>query len=442
MKDLTKGNPVKLIFMFAIPIFIGNVFQLLYSLVDTRIVGQMLGEQSLAAVGATNSVNTLVVGFLYGLTNGFAIIVARSFGAKNEKDLRKSVAATFVLGIITSLVLTVISVVFLYPLLQLLNTPLDVIEESYQYIRIIFLGMTISMLYNICSCVLRAIGDTITPLIFLVIAVVTNIVLDYTLIRYTDLGVKGAAYATLFSQFLSAVLCFIYIYKKYPLLHLRRSDFKFDKVLIKKMYQTGLSMGFMGSLVSIGTVSLQSSINTFGKETIVAHTAARKLTELFMLMFTTLGTTMATYAGQNLGAGEIKRVKIGTRKAIIIAWIWSTGVIFITYTCAPLLIRLVTATENEAIIATASLYLRVDTVFYYVPAMVTIIRTTMQGIGESKVPILSSLIELVGKVLVVLLLAPKLHYMGIVLAEPIVWILMVIPLIVRIKRTPLLKEVS
>lgn len=440
MKDLTKGNPVRLILTFAIPIFIGNILQLLYSLIDTRIVGQLLGKSSLAAVGATNSINTMVVGFLFGLTNGFAILVARSFGAKREEDVRKHVAATLVLGMIVSLLLTVVSVAFLMPLLRLLNTPEEVIKESYDYIVIIFAGMTISMIYNICSSVLRAIGDTITPLIFLSISVVSNILLDYVLVKFTALGVKGAAYATIISQLLSGVLCIVYIIKKYPMLHLKKKDFHFGKSVVIKMYQTGLSMGFMSSLVSIGTVALQSSINTFGQDTIVAHTAARKITELFMMMFGTLGTTMATYAGQNLGAGEIGRVRYGIKKAILIAWIWSAGVILASYTVAPAMIRFVTGGNDSTVVSTASLYLRVDSVFYFVPAMITILRNSMQGIGENSVPIVSSLIELVGKVLVVILLTPKLDYMGIIVAEPIVWILMVIPLILRILRTPILKE--
>lgn len=440
MKDLTQGKPVPLIIRFAIPIFIGNLFQLLYSLADTRIVGELLGEESLAAVGSTNSVNSLIVGFLYGLTNGFAIIVARRFGAKKEEELRRSVAATIVLGLITSLLLTILTSLFLYPLLKLLNTPEDVINEAYSYIRIIFLGMTILMIYNVCSSILRAIGDTITPLIFLSIAVLTNVVLDYAMIGYTTLGVRGAAYATLISQFLSATLCIIYIIKRYPFLHPKKQDFSLDKKLVKDMYQSGLSMGLMSSLVSIGSVSLQSAINSFGKATIVAHTAARKLTELFMMMFTTLGTTMATFAGQNLGAGKIDRVKYGIRKSLLIAWIWSAGVVLVTYTCAPMLIRWVTATDNQNIIDTATLYLRVNTVFYFVTAMIIVLRNAMQGIGEIKIPVISSMIELIGKVMIVLVLTPRLDYMGVIIAEPIVWFLMVIPLIVRIITTPILKE--
>lgn len=440
MKDLTNGKPIKLIFQFALPVLVGNIFQLLYNLIDTRIVGETLGEQALAAVGATNSINSLIIGFLLGLTNGFAINVAKSFGAKDEKGVRKATAMTATLGILTTLVLTVISVTFLMPLLRVLNTPDEVIQQSYGFIRIIFLGMIVTLSYNICASVLRAIGDTITPLIFLIISTILNVGLDYLFILGFNMGVEGAAYATVLAQVCSVIMCLVYIWRKYPVLHLKREDFKVDWHYVKQMYSTGLSMGFMLSLVSLGTVALQSAINTFGTKTIVAHTAARKITEIFMLMFGVCGTVMTTYCGQNLGAGKISRIKEGIRSVIIITWIWSGIVIISSYTMAPWLVHMVTGTTDPEIIKTAVLYLKINTVFYFVPSVITVLRNAMQGIGDHTTPILSSMIELVGKVLVVIVLVPHLDYMGIILAEPIVWILMVIPLIIKIKKNPILKE--
>lgn len=440
MKDLTKGKPIKLIFQFGFPILIGNVFQLLYNLIDTRIVGETLGEQSLAAVGATNSISSLIIGFLLGLTNGFAINVARSFGAKDEKELRKSSAMTVALGVLTTIILTIISITFLMPLLRVLNTPSEVIDQSYAYISIIFMGMIITLLYNICASILRAIGDTLTPLLFLIIATILNVGLDYLFIKGFNMGVAGAAYATLLAQTCSVVMCLIYIWKKYPMLHLKKEDFEIDWRRIKTMYSSGLSMGIMLSLVSLGTVALQSAINTFGTKTIVAHTAARKITEIYMLMFSVCGTTMATYCGQNLGAGKVERIKEGIHKVILITWIWSIIMMIASYTIAPWLVHMVTGSTDPDIIKTATLYLKIDTVFYFVPAMITVLRNSMQGIGDHTTPIVSSMIELVGKVLVVILLVPYLDYMGIILAEPIVWILMVIPLLIKIKKNPIFKK--
>ena len=439
MKDLTKGNPSKLIIQFAIPIFIGNIFQLFYSLADTRIVGSTLGDEALAAVGATSTINNLIIGFLIGLTNGFAIIVARDFGAQKLEQLRKDLGGTLKLGIAISLLLTVISVIFLEPILRLLNMPETLMADGIAYIRVILLGMIAAMLYNVCASVLRAIGDTITPLIFLIFSTIMNIGLDYLLILGFHTGVAGAAYATVISQSVAAMMCFVYIWKRYPMLHLRKSDFIRDSKLEKSLLISGLSMGMMQSLVSLGTVALQGAINTLGTYTIVAHTGARKITEIFMLPFSVLGMTMATYCGQNLGAGEITRIKKGLKQVILVAWIWCALVVVASYTIAPVLVRLVTATSTKEVIETASLYLRIDTLVYFIPAMISILRNALQGIGDHITPIVSSFIELIGKVLIAIYLTPYLKYMGIILAEPIVWVLMVIPLIIRIYTIPQLK---
>ena len=440
MKDLTKGNPVQLILVFALPVFWGNVFQMIYSLTDTRIVGSLLGKDALAAVGSTTSMSNLVVGFLFGLTNGFAIMVARRFGENNEKELRRSVAGTLVLGIITAVVLTILVSIFLKPILHLLNTPEDLFEETYRFIRIIFYGMTFSMLYNVCASVLRAIGDSLAPLIFLIISTIVNVFLDLLFISEFHMGVEGAAYATIISQSLSAFLCVIYIYISYPMLHLKKEDFKLGKTQIVQLYQSGLSMGLMSSLVSLGTVALQSSINTFGVDTIVAHSAARKITELYMLVFSVFGTTMATYSSQNMGAGKVSRIKTGLKYVMAIAWIWCGLTIIVTYLFAPQLIYLITKVKTPEVIDTATLYLKVNSVFYFVPAIITVFRNTMQGLGDHITPIVSSFIELAGKVLIVILLTPILNYKGIIISEPIVWFLMVIPLIVQMVRNPAMKR--
>ncbi len=442
MKDLTKGNPGKLMIQFAIPILIGNIFQLFYSLVDTRIVGSTLGTDALAAVGATSTVNNLVIGFLIGLTNGFAILAARDFGAQRYIELRKVVANILKLGLIISFILTLLSVSFLELLLKVLNMPEDLMMEGMAYIEVILLGMTAAMLYNVCASVLRAIGDTVTPLLFLIGSTIMNIGLDYLFILGFKTGVEGAAYATVIAQSIAAMMCFIYIWKRYPMLHIKKEDFKHDRMLSRALLTSGLSMGMMQSLVSLGTVTLQSAINQLGTHIIVAHTWARKVTEIFMLPFSVLGMTMATYCSQNLGAGKIERIKKGLKQVLLVAWGWCLIVTLASYTIAPTLIQLVTATQLQEVIETATLYLRIDTLFYFVPAMISILRNALQGLGDHIMPIVSSSIELVGKVLVVLFLTPVLGYMGIILAEPIVWVLMVIPLIVRIYTLPVLKEIK
>jgi len=436
MKDLTNGKPLKLILGFAVPIGLGNIFQQFYSMADTRIIGSCLGEDALAAVGATNSLNSMIIGFLMGMTNGFSIIAARRFGAKQEKELRHAVAVTLILGIFTSLLLTAGSVWFLDDILRVLNTPENLIDEAAAYFRVILLGMTAAMLYNVASSILRAIGDSITPLCFLVGSTVLNIILDLLFITVLNQGVKGAAIATVLSQIVSFILCMIYMWRRYPMLRIGREDCYLTKAIIKEMYSIGISMGLMISFINVGSVALQTQINTFGDNIIVAHTAARKLSDLFMLPFVVLGTAMATYCGQNMGAGKSERIREGIRDGLFVAFLWCVLVVILSYTIVPWLVYMVTGSHVEEIIDTASLYLRVDTLLYFITAVIIIVRNCMQGIGDSVTPIVSSFVELLSKVIVAAFLAPRFGYWAIIWAEPISWVLMVIPLIIMIVRNP------
>ena len=435
MKDLTKGKTLPLILEFALPIAIGNLFQIFYSLADTRIVGQYLGETALAAVGATSSLNNMIIGFLMGMTNGFAIIVSRYYGAKDEKNIRKSVAATFVLGIVMAIVLTFFSVVFLRQILGGLNTPAELMDGAYNYFRIILIGMIAAMLYNVCAGLFRAIGDSITPLVFLIISSFMNIGLDLLFVSRLNFGVEGAAAATVLSQIISFVACIIYMIKKYPVLHFGMAELRLEKDMVKAMFGIGCSMGFMNSLINLGSVALQGAINSLKDANyIVAHTAARKITEIFMLPFTVFGSTMATFCGQNLGANKPDRIKKGLRQTIIITWIWCAGVVVMSYTVVPYMVQMITATKVQMVIDTASLYLRVNTILYFVTAVICILRNAMQGIGDSITPVISSSLELLCKVLIAFLLTPYFGYWAIILSEPVSWVIMVIPLLVGIKK--------
>lgn len=442
MKDLTKGNPLKLIILFAIPLFIGHIFQLFYSLVDTRIIGATLGEISLASVGATSSLSDLLIGLLNGMTNGFGIIIAMYFGAKDKVRMKNSLAWTVILSIVITLIISLGCILFLPQILNLLNISNDLISQSREYIEIILVGLIAATLYNTCAAILRAIGDSFTPLIFLIIATILNVFLDYIFILNFNLGVRGAAFATVISQIVSVVLCFLYMKKKYPELKLQRSDFKCNKEVITKLLSSGFSMSFMISFVHIGTVALQTSINTFGSNIIIAHTAARKVTSMFMMSFSVLGSTLATYCGQNLGAGEYMRIKKGIRDTVLVTFGWCIAVIIAAFTISPKLIQLITATDTPEIINTASFYLKVNTTFYFVPAVICLFRNSMQGFGDIKTPVFSSLLELIGKVLIAYFLAPAIGYMGIIVAEPIVWFIMVIPLIVNMIRNPIFKNIE
>ena len=441
MKDLTKGKPSVLILTFALPIFLANLLQLTYSIVDTRIVGTFLGENMLAAVGATTTLSNLIIGFLLGLSNGFAIVTAQKFGAKDIRAVKKSFATAIILGVSTALVLTVAGLVFLHPILKFLNIPDELFKESASYISVIIAGLLATFLYDICAAVLRAIGDTITPLIILAISVALNVAGDIFFVVIVKAGVRGAAVATVLAQLIAFIVCAFYMVKKYDILRLSRTDFKgMESAMVKNMLGGGLSMGFMSSLVNIGSLTLQTAINKLGQDIIVAHTAARKISEIFMVMFTVFGQTMATYCGQNIGAGKVDRVKKGIRLSILYTCIWCTLVIIASYTIGGWLVYLVTGSSNDAVIVNATNYLKFDTIFYYVTAVICIVRNAMQGLGEHITPLISSSLEMIGKIIIAATLVPVMGYTGVIIAEPLGWVIMVIPLIVKIYRMPVLKE--
>ena len=437
-KTLTEGTPWKQILLFSIPIFWGNVFQLLYSLVDTKIVGSTLGAEALAAVGSVSTLHTLMTGFLNGLTLGFSLITAMCFGAKNRKRLKKTFAAAISLGVLTTLALVLMLMIFLHPVLNLLHVPQAQFEMAYAYISVLIVGLFATLFYNLCANTLRAIGDALTPLIFLIVATVSNIGLDYLFILGFQMGVQGAAYATVLAQLLSVVLCLIRIFRKFPILHIQKEDFRFDRELMAEMYKSGLSMGLMSCLVGIGTILLQSAINTLGTTVIVAHTAARKVFELVSLPNSVLGSAMATYCGQNYGARRFDRIRQGIRASLIIAAVWAVVVFLICHTIEGRLIQFVASTTNPDVIYWGSTYLKVDMSFIVICGVIVILRNSMQGFGDRVIPVFSSCIELAGKIMFAFVFAPMFAYWGIIWAEPMVWIAMVIPLIVKV--VPVLKK--
>ncbi len=440
MKDLTQGKPIRVILLFALPLYIGQLFQLGYSLVDTRIIGSALGEGSLAAVGATTSLSDLLIEFMNGVVCGYGIIVATYFGARDERNLRKSIGGMTALSIGITVLLSAGCLIFLSPILDYLNVSPELKTEASAYIRIIIAGLIATTLYNVCAAILRAIGDSFTPLLFLIISNLLNIGMDYLLILRFQMGVTGAAAATVTAQALSAVLCFMYMRWKYPEIRLGLSDLAPEKEMYAQLLPRGFSMGFMLSFVLLGSLVLQKAINALGTNIIVAHTGARKATSLFLMIFFVLGTALATYCGQNLGAEEYGRIRQGIRDSILFSLGWYLFVLLIVFTVSPVIIRLITASDEPEILENAVLYLKVNASFYFLPAVICILRNSMQGFGDSATPLISSLIELAGKVLIAYLLTPRLQYFGVVISEPIVWTLMVIPLVIRIFRNPSLRK--
>lgn len=433
---LTEGNPVKLIVLFAIPIFLGNLFQILYSLIDTKIVGSTLGETALASVGSVSTLYNLLTGFFNGLTLGFSVVTARFYGSGEEKALKKNIAGAITLGFGTAIVLITLTAVFLKPILRLLQVPAEQFDMSYSYIVVLVWGMFITLAYNLCANTLRATGDSVTPLIYLVISSLVNVGLDYFFILNLHLGVAGAAYATVIAQFLSVVLCLIRIYRGFPILHVGREDFQFDREQLWQLYQNGLSMGLMSSLVNFGTVVLQSGINQLGTSIIVAHTAARKVFEIWNLPISVMGSAMATYCGQNYGAGKYGRIREGIKGALGLGAVWAVVVFIMAHTISPYLIRFITSSESPEIIYWGRKYLEYDMSFIILCVGIVVLRNSMQGFGDYKTPVFSSFIELMGKVVFTFTFVRFFGYWGIILTEPVIWVLMVIPLIIQTWRNP------
>lgn len=433
---LTEGNPVKLIVLFAIPIFLGNLFQILYSLIDTKIVGSTLGETALASVGSVSTLYNLLTGFFNGLTLGFSVVTARFYGSGEENALKKNIAGAITLGFGTAVVLITLTAVFLKPILRLLQVPAEQFDMSYSYIIVLVWGMFITLAYNLCANTLRATGDSVTPLIYLVISSLVNVGLDYFFILNLHLGVAGAAYATVIAQFLSVVLCLIRIYRGFPILHVGREDFQFDREQLWQLYQNGLSMGLMSSLVNFGTVVLQSGINQLGTSIIVAHTAARKVFEIWNLPISVMGSAMATYCGQNYGAGKYGRIREGIKGALGLGAVWAVVVFIMAHTISPYLIRFITSSDSPEIIYWGRKYLEYDMSFIILCAGIVVLRNSMQGFGDYKTPVFSSFIELMGKVVFTFTFVRFFGYWGIIWTEPVIWVLMVIPLIIQTWRNP------
>ena len=438
VNDLTVGNPLTKILGFAIPIFIGNIFQQLYNVVDMVVVGHILGDEALASLGATTAIYGLVLGLANGMTNGFSIIIARYFGAKKYDTLKQTVATTMVLTFLISLMLTIVSLLFLKPLLVTLRTPMEVMDNAIAYISIILATILVTMSYNMFAGILRAIGNSRMPLYFLMIATTVNIILDILFIQGFGMGIRGAALATVFAQLLAVILCVLYIIRKCPIIKVSKRDFKYEKKIVSDLLTMGSSMAMMFSIVSIGTVALQSGVNSFGTYTVTAHTAARKLSEIFMLPLSTLSISASTFASQNFGARKWDRIVQGIKSAGLLAVIWCVFANLSVLFFAKEIITLITGSHIETVIHTAEQYLRFNLPFYFVLCILLILRSTLQGIGRKMVPLIASTVELLAKFFVTAVLVPSMGYFGIILSEPAIWticaVLVLFDFIVTIKR--------
>lgn len=428
--DMTTGKPLKLIIQFAIPLFIGTLFQQAYNIIDTMIAGYNLGDDAIAAIGATSALYSLIICFANGLNSGYGIIVSRIFGSKNYERLKKAAAAMVILDLGITCVLTLLVLPLLRVFLGLLSTPTEIFEQAYQYIFVIMAGLVTTIAYNMCAGFLRAIGNSRVPLYFLIVSCILNLGMDIVFIVGFHMGVMGAGLATVIAQAVSAILCMVYIYRKYRDFLPERGQWGLDKSLALEMLSTGLSMALMLSIFSIGSIILQRGINHLGTKIITAHTASRRIIEMFMMPLSTISTATSTFVGQNFGAGKIKRIRETLKSVMVLDLAWAVMAVVILFLGGEMLIRLLIGTSDPMIIRNSMMSLWLSTACLFPLGVLFVMRTSMQAMGYKIVPLLSSGIELLFKVIATFCLIPVIGYLGVALAEPVTWIICAVYLVI------------
>ena len=410
--DMTVGNPTKIILNFTLPIFIGNVFQQFYNMADAVIVGKFVGTKALAAVGSTGTIMFLIYGFVVGMTAGFTVLTAQKFGAGDLPAMRRTVAGASILSLIIGLILTAAFMLLMKPWLHLMNTPSDIYTDAYAYIMIISGGILAQMLYNLLASILRALGNSKVPLYFLIFSALLNIALDLFFIIVFHMGAAGAAIATIISQGVSGLLCLVYIIKKVPILHMTREDWHPEGALLKRQMQIGIPMALQYSITAIGTMMVQSSLNILGSTLVAAFTAASKIEQVVTQAYVALGTTIATYGAQNMGAGNIPRIRKGFRSSTIIGIVYSFAAAALVMTVGKYMSYLFVSEDVALIIDSVDIYLKCVGAFFIPLTIVNIYRNGIQGLGYGLLPMMAGVAELIGRGVVAVIAARQHSYLA------------------------------
>ena len=422
VKDLTTGSPLKLILGFAVPMLLGYLFQQFYNMVDTVIVGQCLGVTALAAVGSTGSINFMINGFCMGVCSGFAIPVAQKFGAGDYKGMRKFVATSAWLAVVFSALMTAVVGILCMDILRWMDTPSDIIDGAYQYIFVIFMGIPVTYLYNLLAGIIRSLGDSKTPVYFLLLSSVLNIGLDLITILVLGMGVGGPAYATVIAQGFSAVLCLIYMLRHYPILKMTAEEKKFDRNMAGVLCEMGIPMGLQYSITAIGSVILQTAVNSLGSLAVAAVSTGSKISMFFCCPFDALGGTMATYAGQNVGAKKLDRVVEGVKTASLIGFAYSLAAFAVLFFAGDRLALLFMDSGETELIRQVHLFLIGNSLFYIPLTLVNVVRFAIQGLGFSTFAILAGVCEMIARALVGIFLVPAFGFLPACFASPLAWI--------------------
>ena len=426
-KDMTVGAPLPIILSFMLPLLLGLLFQQFYSMVDTVVVGNFLGMEALAGVGSTGSINFLVLGLCNGVCAGFAIPVAQKFGEKDTQGLRNFVGNMIWLGGLIALIVTLITTVCCKEILAAMDTPEDTFRYAYDYIFLIFLGIPATMLYNLLSGILRSLGDSRTPLLFLIFSSLLNVALDVLCVVTLRMGVAGAGWATLLSQLVSGLLCLVYMAKKFPVLHLEKENLRIQGYYVRRLLIMGLPMGLQYSITAIGSILLQTAVNGLGSAVMAAVASGSKVSALFATPFDAMGTMAATYAGQNLGAGKLDRVRTGVRECAILGCVYSlvalAALYFLGGNMAGLFLNGSDAASAGKILPLAHRMLTVWGIFYIALMFVNLVRFTIQGLGYSNLAVLSGVFEMIARGGVAVGLVPLVGFDAVCIASPAAWVL-------------------
>ncbi|MDE5946979.1 MAG: MATE family efflux transporter [Oscillospiraceae bacterium] len=440
-KDMTSGNSLKLIISFAIPMIIGNLLQQLYNMVDAIIVGKCIDLNALAAVGATGSICFLIIGFALGVCSGFCILVSQEYGANDYKKMRRYIINSCYLCFIIAVILTVLTLVLTRPLLELMKTPDDIIEQADDYLSMIFAGISVTIFYNLLASVLRALGDSRSPLIFLGIASVINIVLDYVFIQFCNMGVAGAGLATLIAQGISTVLCFIYMRKKFDILAFEKDEIAFNGRLSIKLMSIGVPMALQYSITAIGSVTLQTAINNLGTVYVASVTAAQKIQMIAQGPMDSLGAAMATYCGQNKGARKYDRIIQGLKQSMIVSVLYSIISCIILVLFGGYISLLFIDKSDIEVIRYAMDYLKINSIMFPLLGVLFIIRNSLQGLGYSLLPMMAGFTELIARVGIAVIFVKSYGYISICLASPVAWLMAdIFLIIIALCKFPALKK--
>lgn len=422
--DMTRGDPFRLLLQFSLPLFCSNLLQQVYNLTDTALAGHLLGSAALAEIGATAALYGLIMNFAFGMNNGLALTVSRCFGAGEREGIRRAVGWMVTLSAAVSIVLTTVSLLGRGALLQVLQVPAEVWDGAAAYLTVILLGIPLTMLYNMEAALLRAVGNSVTPLLFLLFSSVLNVGLDAAFMGPLGMGVRGAAVATVMAQGISAVLGAVYLVRSYPELHFAPAHLKKStRRAVMNMFWAGMSMGLMSAIYNLGSVALQSSINALGSVYITAQTAARRMAEMYFIPGGALGIGVATFSSQNLGAGRRSRIWQSVRAALKIYFVWWLFVLAFTFLLGEPVLRLITGSSDARIISNAMLYLKISVPIIPPMAVLVILRNMLQGIRHTVEPLLASALELIGKVIFAVWLVPVWGYRAVCFCEPTTWII-------------------